>query len=53
MAPTRVVDGDHSQKKQGKLNFTNKAGEETPPMTGTGEEDSNLKEKGTRNHREK
>jgi hypothetical protein len=53
MAPTRVVGGDHSQKKQGKLNFTNKAGEETPPTTGTGEEDSNLKKKGTRNHRGK
>jgi hypothetical protein len=47
MAPTRVVGRDHSQKKQGKLNFTNKAGEETPPTTGTGEEDLNLKEKGT------
>jgi hypothetical protein len=53
MAPTRVVGRDHSQKKQGKLNFTNKAGEETPPTRGTGEEDSNLKEKGTGNHRGK
>jgi hypothetical protein len=53
MAPTRVVGGDHSQKKQGKLNFTNKAGKETPPTMETGEEDSNLKEKGTRNHRGK
>jgi hypothetical protein len=53
MAPTRVVGRDHSQKKQGKLNFTNKAGEETPPMMGTGEEDLNLKEKGTGNHRGK
>jgi hypothetical protein len=58
MAPTRIGGGDNNMLKQGKLNFVNKAGggragEGTPPRLGSGEEEPNLKGKGTGNHRGK